>query len=157
MTDLDLSLHLRESLALQAKAMDHLRYSLDGCAALKVSEALTSRELVPFEALASRFVRASDMLFSMVFRALDSLEFYENGSPLDVLNRADKRGLIEDFETILQIRRLRNRIAHEYTVPDFSKLSNDIRALSDSLFEIYHRTQAYAEKFLPSPGGTGGN
>lgn len=157
MTDHDLSLHLRESLDLQAKAMDHLHYSLESCAALNAGEGMTSRELVPFEALASRFVRASDMLFSKVFRALDSLEFYENGSPLDVLNRADKRGLIEDFETIRQIRRMRNRIAHEYTVPDFSTLTDDVRALSGSLFEIYHRTQAYAEKFLPSPGGSGGN
>ncbi len=137
--------------------MDHLRYSLESCAALNVGDAMSSRELVPFEALASRFVRASGMLFNRVFRALDALEFYESGSPLDVLNRADKRGLIEDFDTIRHIRRVRDRIAHEYTLLDFSTFINDVRALSDSLFEIHHRTQAYAEKFLSSPGGAGGN
>jgi len=95
------------------------------------------------------------MLINKVFRAIDALEFYESGSPLDVLNRADKRGLIDDFEAIRQIRRVRNRIAHEYNIEDFPKFMNDIRTLSKSLFAVFQRTQAYAEQFFASPG-TGG-
>lgn len=155
MTDPDLVLHLRDSLERQVKALAYLSDSLEDCSSLKEDGAMTSRELASYEALASRFARASDMLINKVFRAIDALEFYESGSPLDVLNRADKRGLIDDFEAIRQIRRVRNRIAHEYNIEDFPKFMNDIRTLSKSLFVVFQRTQAYAEQFFASPG-TGG-
>lgn len=136
--------------------MEYLRLSLEDCSALADGHAVTPKELALYEALASRFARASDMLVNKLFRALDELEFYEPGTPLDVLNRADKRELFDDIETIRAIRRVRNRIAHEYNVEDFPKFMGDIRRLSESLFDIFNRTTAYAQRLLDSQE-TGGN
>lgn len=155
MKDRDPFLLLSESLSQQARAMEYLRLSLEDCLEIADGHAITPRELALYEALASRFARASDMLVNKVFRALDAVEFYESGSPLDVLNRADKRALFDDIETIRAIRRVRNRIAHEYNVEDFPKFMGDIRVLSESLFDIFSRTQAYAEQLTSRsrPGG----
>lgn len=156
MKDRNPALHLSESLAQLAKAMDYLRLSLDDCSAIEDNHAATHRELALYEALASRFARASDMLVNKVFRALDAIELYEPGSPLDVLNRADKRALFDDIETIRSIRRVRNRIAHEYNVEDFPRFMGDIRRLSVSLIDIFDRTKAYAERLISSLD-SGGN
>lgn len=146
MTFSDLHLYLFECLDQQAKAMRYLRMSLDECAAIPDDAPMTPHELTLYESLASRFGRASDMLVNKLFRALDAFELYEGGSPLDVINRAEKRGLLDDAGALREIRRVRNRIAHEYNIEDFPKFMGDIRRLCGALFDIFERTKAYIDK-----------
>ena len=56
------------------------------------------------EVLASRFARASDLLVQRAFRGIDRAELEDPGSVLDVLARAEKRGLIESVERFRLIR-----------------------------------------------------
>src|SRR5262245_14706280 len=46
------------------------------------------------EALTSRFARLCDLLVQRLFRTLDQVELTDEGTVLDRLNRAEKRGLI---------------------------------------------------------------
>jgi len=50
------------------------------------------------ENLASRFSRLADIFVQKFLRSLDLYEFTDGGSLIDILNRAEKRGLIESTE-----------------------------------------------------------
>ncbi|GFK95260.1 hypothetical protein NNJEOMEG_03118 [Fundidesulfovibrio magnetotacticus] len=103
-----------------------------------------------FEALAGRFSRTSDILLQKVFRALDAYDLYESGTPLDVINRADKRELFDDVGSIKRIRALRNTIAHEYELEDIVRLMNEILLLTPDLLEACKRSIAYARELIES-------
>lgn len=66
------------------------------------------------ESLTSRFARLTDLLIQQVFRLADRLDQLEEGTPIDRLNRAERRGWIDSAHAWKEIRALRNRIAHEY-------------------------------------------
>ena len=67
-----------------------------------------------FENLCSRYARTIDFLVRKYFRCLDDVEFENQGTLIDVVNNAHKRGLFLDIELIRQIKDIRNEIVHEY-------------------------------------------
>jgi len=77
---------------------------------------------IELEALTARFARLADLLVQKLFRAQDALLLEDEGSLLDRLNRAEKRGQIESAEQWREIRELRNQIAHEYVLEDLREL-----------------------------------
>lgn len=99
-----------------------------------------------FEALASRFSRISDILVNQIFRVLDELELKEEGSTLDVLNRAEKRGIIESAETFRRIRKARNRITHEYIKKELDEVYKEIFECTEPLIQSYKDTTQYVSK-----------
>lgn len=66
------------------------------------------------EMLASRFSRTTDFLVNKVLRAIDRYELEPEGSLIDVINRAEKRGLVESARVLREMKELRNEIVHEY-------------------------------------------
>jgi uncharacterized protein YutE (UPF0331/DUF86 family) len=66
---------------------------------------------------------------------------------IDVVNRADKRGLFESVDLIREIRDLRNKIAHEYSKEDQEKLFVDVMRLTPRLFGIADGIFAYCARF----------
>jgi hypothetical protein len=63
-----------------------------------------------------RFIKYQDMLGDKLFRIfLDDLgEYKDNMSLLDVLDKLEKLGLLDDPEQWMQYRKLRNKLTHEY-------------------------------------------
>jgi len=63
-----------------------------------------------------RFIKMQDMMGEKLFRVfLDELgEYRDNMSLLDVLDRLEKLGLIEDAMQWMYYRKLRNKLTHEY-------------------------------------------
>lgn len=108
----------------------------------------TEEDYDVLEALAARFSRTSDILIQKVFRALDAYELYESGTPLDVINRADKRELFDDVQPIRKIRELRNRIAHEYEIEDLALLISEIKRLTPILLDTCGRTLEYVKNII---------
>ncbi|MEW5888531.1 MAG: hypothetical protein AB1768_05705 [Pseudomonadota bacterium] len=51
------------------------------------------------ESLTSRFARLTDLLIQQVFRVADRLDQLEEGTPIDRLNRAERRGWIDSTQT----------------------------------------------------------
>lgn len=67
-------------------------------------------------------------------RLIDELEMFPEGSLLDRFYRAEKRGWVQNAKELVQIRELRNLIAHEYA--------------ADKMAEIYRATILFASKLL---------
>lgn len=88
-------------------------------------------EFEPWEALASRFARATDIFLSKYIRCL-VLEKDPGfrGEMRDILDKAEKIGLVSDSDRWMQIRELRNKIAHEYSKEDILKTLEDIMRLA---------------------------
>jgi len=116
-------------------AAEHLRYSLARCADLPEFNALSLEQLERLESLTSRFARLSDLLIQRIFRLVDSIELNDTGSILDRLYRAEKRGWA-NADTFIQIRELRNLIAHEYASEAMSEIYLNVKELSSTLLTL---------------------
>lgn len=145
----DLAL-LRESLVRLAEAERWLRRSHAQCSQIAISSPLSDPEFDAFETLTSRFARVSDMVLQKVFRSIDRLELEDGGTLLDVLNRAEKRGLVTSADQFRELRELRNEIAHEYALDDLKVLFASVLEHTPTLFTILDSTRAYCSRYLGS-------
>lgn len=87
------------------------------------------------EVLTARFARLSDIYIQKFLRLLDELEAERQGSIIDRINRAEKRGLIESSEMFLEIRDLRNDIAHDYLPDELLTIFKDVFQQSPKLIK----------------------
>ena len=148
MTDSDVFQNLRESLDALDRATGWLERSLDQCREIDLQAELDPAEHDALEALTGRYARVSDMLVQKVYRAIDSVELEEGGSPLDVLNRAHKRQLIGSVDDMREIREVRNEVAHEYALEDLTGLFADVLRLAPQLITLRDRAKQYCHKYL---------
>lgn len=71
-------------------------------------------EMETFDSLAAKFGRAADIFTQKVLRSIWIL-LHENHLPfIDMMNKAEQIRLIDSAEKMIEIRDLRNQIAHEY-------------------------------------------
>ena len=126
-----------------------LRRSWIRCRKASTKHNLTPADLDAFEALTSRYARTSDMILQKLFRGLDTLELEDQGTLLDALNRAEKRGLIDSAQDFRVIRELRNEIAHDYAQEHLRPLFNSVLEQAPSLLEIIRRSHDYCRRYLP--------
>ncbi len=129
------------------KALYWLKRSYGICKGIGIKEKYKEDEYDAFEALTSRFRRISYIVTEKAFRSLDKIEFEKEGTLLDVLNRAHKRGLIESIDEVREIRELRNDISHEYVPTNLKDIFGDTLKLSASLLEIIERIKKYGQRF----------
>ena len=139
---------LRESLNRLADAERWLRRSYAQCSQIDLGAALSDLEYDAFENLTSRFARVSDMVLQKIFRSIDHLELEEGGTLLDVLNRAEKRGLVASADQFRELRELRNEIAHEYALDDLKALFASVLEHTPALLAILDNIRAYCRKYL---------
>ena len=133
---------LRQSLPMLDKLEVRLRESYDICRELNL-DALSLRDEREIEALTARFERAQDIFVSKILRLIDVLEGAE-GPTIDVLNRSEKRGIIESASAFRKIRVLRNTIAHEYAGYGPSDIARDVLNFVPSLLDAFKRARKYA-------------
>jgi len=103
-------------------------------------------ELKDIEVLTARFARLSDIFVKNLLRIIDELELEFEGTIIDSLNRAEKRGHVESAELLIQIRELRNEIAHEYIAQAILDLFETVRGLAPKLIGDCKETLAYCKK-----------
>jgi hypothetical protein len=140
---------MRRSLDDLHLARKHLDYSYDQIAAL--SQEMTEfspGQLESVEAFTSRFARVVDLLVNKVLRALDRLELLPQGSLLDVINRAEKRLLVESSMTLREMKEVRNVIAHDYTGAKMPELLLFCSQQKLTLDKICDRTEEYVNQLL---------
>jgi uncharacterized protein YutE (UPF0331/DUF86 family) len=99
----------------------HLGHSLERCAGMEASNELDDLSDERVEAFTSRFARTADLLVNKTLRTLDRHELESPGSMLDVLQRAEKRGIISSASEVRLIKNLRNAIAHDYAGDNISE------------------------------------
>lgn len=146
MTHKDRQNNLTEIIEQLQDAAEHLKISLDRCSVCGV-QATGEDALIEFEALTSRFARVTDMLIHKVYRAIDTVEFVEGGTLIDVMNRADKRNLIDSVLEMRTLKDLRNDIAHEYIAERLQLLHEEVLQRAPKLLQLVTRAVAYCQRF----------
>ena len=139
--------NLSHDLDLLEKSLFWLQRSYDICSAFTGKEVFAPEEYDAVETLTSRYARTSDILIQKIFRSIDKVEMEDRGTMIDVINRADKRGLFETVDEIRETRDLRNKIAHEYSKEDLEKLFADVMRLTPRLHGIAANIFAYCARF----------
>lgn len=133
-------------------ARNVLEYSYEKCRTVPVSPGMTSEELESYEALTSRFARLSDIIIQKVFRSIEVLDLEETGSVRDRINRAEKKGLIANADIFIEIRTLRNEIAHEYQSQTILAIFEKVLALTPELLKSIDSISRYAGQYLRENG-----
>ncbi len=137
---------LKEELRLLNEAASILDYSYKKCKKVGIKEEYYLEELDQFEAFTSRFARLSDLIIQKVFRLIDKIELEDEGSVRDRINRAEKKELIEKSDTFVQIRIVRNDIAHEYRIDTVKEIFKKVLELTPYLLRSVKRTEEYCNK-----------
>jgi uncharacterized protein YutE (UPF0331/DUF86 family) len=105
-------------------------------------------EFSAFETLCSRYSRGIDFLIRKIFRTIDEYEFENQGTLVDVVNNAHKRGLFEDIEELRLMKDVRNTIVHEYIAENLQNTFEEVLVLSQALIKIMKTTQDYIKSKL---------
>ena len=130
------------------RAKDALQYSYEKCQKIKLHKGLSYAELESFEALTSRFARLSDIIIQKIFRLLDFIDLEDTGTVRDRINRAEKKGVILSADDFVEIRILRNEIAHEYRPETAYAIFEKVLAYSATLLEGVDTIIDYSQKLL---------
>ena len=135
---------LCENLELLSKNTQWLEKSYLICKDYEFSsiDDLTEEQLTNLEALSSRFSRSIDILIYKVLRTLDIYELEDIENKLDILIRAEKRGFIENYELLIEMKDLRNKLVHEYII-DISSVFKLVIDYTPKLLETIKNTEDY--------------
>ena len=124
---------LQQNWNLLMKSMESLNLSVEKVSKIKKKGEYTFEEMESFDSLTSKFGRTSDIFLQKIIRTIWAL-LHETQMPLiDVLNKSEKIGLIESADNLLEIRDIRNQIAHEYLPEAIQDLITDVLEFSKQL------------------------
>jgi len=140
---------LEDALVELANARRHLNYSFQQVAGLSANlEGATERQLESAEAFTGRFARSVDLLVNKVLRSLDRVEMQPEGSLLDVVKRAEKRGFVSRAQELREMKDVRNVIAHDYAGAKAAEIFNYCREQKPVFDAIGDAVAAHAAKTL---------
>jgi hypothetical protein len=134
---------LQKELLLLEDAAQVLGYSFDKCTNIGLKSEYSPEELESFESLCSRFARLSDIMTQKIFRLLAEIALELPGSVRDRINRAEKWELIDSAETFVDIRMVRNDIAHEYLPEAILDIFKKVMKLTPALLQSVILTKRY--------------
>jgi hypothetical protein len=124
-----------------------LLYSFNKCTAIGIKETYEPEELESFESFTGRFARLSDILIQKIFRLVDELDLDSQGTVRDRINRAEKKELIDSSDVFVEIRMVRNDIAHEYLPEAIHDMFGKVLTLTPHLLDSVERTVTYCKKY----------
>lgn len=139
---------LKEKLNLLNLSVDWVKRSYDQCLQIGVKKDYSMEEFDKFENLTSRYARTTDMLVNQALRGLDIVELTDSGTIIDIMNRAEKRGIVESAETLHELKELRNEIAHEYQIEQIERFFEEVMASTPILLSIINNLQTYCERYI---------
>ena len=122
-----------------------LNISLTECQAIGLKETYSVDEFGKLETLTSRFSRSIDFLIRKMFRSIDDYELENQGTLIDVVNNAHKRGLISSVEEVRVIKDIRNEIVHEYVEEGLLDVFEDVLTYGEKLLKMMQKTQEYCQ------------
>jgi len=137
--------NLSANIKLLKRQIYWLKISYDETLSIGIKKQYSIDEFGKFETLCSRFSRSIDFLVRKVFRSIDEYEFEAQGTLIDVVNRAHKRGLLEDVEEIRMIKEIRNAIAHEYVEEGLLGIFEDVLRYTPKLLVMMQKSVDYYE------------
>lgn len=127
---------LNKNSELLKKSLIDFEKSINKCKTINLEENLTFEEQESLDALASKFARISDIFTQKIIKSV-AIIYRENCNTfIDRINFAEKIGLIPDASVLIEIRDLRNDIAHEYIDENLILLYKKLIELSQKLLII---------------------
>jgi len=134
---------LKEELELLNKSVLTLQLSVEKCSQIGQKEEYTFEELESFDSLTSKFGRTADIFTQKVLRTSWIL-LHEPFVPfIDLLNKAEKMNLIQSADQLLEIRDLRNQIAHEYIPEAITELIPEVINHCPNLIANINQTKQF--------------
>jgi hypothetical protein len=116
-------------------AVKTLQLSIKKCQTIGQKENYTFEELESFDSLTSKFNRTSDIFTQKVLRTVWML-LHEPFVPfIGMANKAEKMAILQSADAIIEIRDLRNQIAHEYIPEAIHDLVPEVIELTVQLKE----------------------
>ncbi len=138
---------LIEEARLLRKQRDWLAVSYKECSRIGLKERYNVEEFGRFETLCSRFSRGIDFLIRKFYRTLDSYEFEAQGTLIDVVNHAHKRGLFEDIDELRLMKDIRNTIVHEYIEEELVSVFEELLLYTPKLLKMMDTGLAYIQRY----------
>lgn len=136
-----------ENLELLNKNTEWLRKSFERAKKIDLSkESLSEEELEVLETLANRFGRTIDILINKVLRGLDIIELEDISRKLDIVIRAEKRGFVDSYRDLIEMKDLRNELVHEYIQENLIGKFREILEKTPYLMEIVDKVKDYSTK-----------
>ncbi len=131
------------------RAKDTLNYSFSICKKIGKKDSYEEDEKDRLESLGSKFARLSDLILKQVFKTIDILDLEEPTLTMrDTINRAAKKGLISSDVEFVKIKKMRNRISHEYVEQDdLLDIYKFVLEYTPLLFDAVERIDSYCRKF----------
>jgi uncharacterized protein YutE (UPF0331/DUF86 family) len=123
-------------------------YSYEICSKTGLKETYSEEEFMAFEAMTSRYARTTDMLVNKVLRSIDTVESEDIGTIIDIMNRAEKRGIVTSAELLHNIKDLRNSIAHEYVTENIARFFAKALEYTPLLNTIIKKLNEYCLRYI---------
>jgi uncharacterized protein YutE (UPF0331/DUF86 family) len=139
--------YLEDNFKQAEEAANHLAISVERSKIFINNEDFNEEQLIELEALTARFARLSDLLIQKTFKTIDRLDANASGTVRDRIIQAEKKGIVQDANTVLEIRNVRNTIAHEYESIDVKEMFLFVFRHSPVLIEILKNAKQYSNKF----------
>jgi hypothetical protein len=136
---------LRTELESLERSASSLQRSMAKCSQLTPSPRQSFEEEESFDALTSKFARCSDILTQKVLKTLVFILREDAPTFVDRMNLCEKLGAIPSAKSLIEIRDLRNTIAHEYAVDDLLELYADTLKLCPQLIEAAKSAEIFVE------------
>jgi len=122
-----------------------LQLSIIKCQAIGQKDSYSFEELESFDSLTSKFNRTSDIFTQKVLRTVWML-LHEPFIPfIDMVNKGEKMLILRSADAIIEIRDLRNQIAHEYIPEAIRDLVPEVIELTAGLIENIQDCRLFLE------------
>jgi uncharacterized protein YutE (UPF0331/DUF86 family) len=138
---------LEENLQQAREAAGHLSVSASRCKGFALQPPYSEENLIELEALTSRFSRLSDILIQKIFKTIERLDAETPGTVRDRILQAEKKEIISSSEAFLEIRDMRNTIAHDYDNANFNEVVAFVMKNTDILLQSVDAAEAYSKKY----------
>jgi uncharacterized protein YutE (UPF0331/DUF86 family) len=139
---------LRENITALNLSADWVRHSYEQTSTIEQKAKYAAEEFDKLENMTSRYARTTDMLVNKVLRSIDTVELEDIGTIIDIMNRAEKRGIVYSAELLHTIKDLRNNIVHEYKIAEITKFFADVQKYTPLLLEIIQKVNVYCTRYL---------
>lgn len=111
------------------------------------NKSYTEDELEPYDAMTGRFERTVEVSINKFFRAVEFYEFEIISDTIrDRLNNMHKLNLITNTELWLDMRDIRNRIAHDYLPHQIKEIYDDITIYTKEIQKLLDNISIYFNK-----------
>jgi len=144
--DIEYLEHLKNNLL---RAKETLNYSYGICKKIGIKDEYNEDEKDRLESLSSKFARLTDLILKQAIKTIDILDLEDPPETMrDTINRAEKKGLISSALKFIELRKMRNKIAHEYVEEDdLLSIYKFVLENTPLLFDSVKRIETYCKKF----------